>query len=59
MRLMEVWKKNDTKNSSVPSVRISFNADIYVLGLFYSPAIKEERMKHLKGMVHEWSPKEE
>ena len=30
---------------------------IYVLGLFYSPGLKEEKVKNLKDLVHEWSPK--
>ena len=30
---------------------------IYVLGLFYSLELKEEKVKNLKDLVHEWSPK--
>ncbi|WP_033149540.1 hypothetical protein [Prevotella sp. RM4] len=30
---------------------------IYVLGLFYSPGLGEEKVKNLKALVHEWSPK--
>ena len=30
---------------------------IYVLGLFYSPELGEEKVKNLKALVHEWSPK--
>ena len=30
---------------------------IYVLGLFYSPELGEEKVKNLKKLVHEWSPK--
>ena len=30
---------------------------IYVLGLFYSLGLKEEKVKNLKVLVHEWSPK--
>jgi hypothetical protein len=29
---------------------------IYVLGLFYSPGLGEEKVKKLKALVHEWSP---
>ncbi|WP_033148549.1 hypothetical protein [Prevotella sp. P6B1] len=30
---------------------------ICVLGLFYSPELGEEKVKNLKALVHEWSPK--
>lgn len=30
---------------------------IYVLGLFYSPELGDEKVKKLKALVHEWSPK--
>jgi hypothetical protein len=30
---------------------------IYVLGLFYSPGLSEEKVKNLKSLVHDWSPK--
>lgn len=30
---------------------------IYVLGLFYSPELGDEKVKNLKALVHEWSPK--
>ena len=29
---------------------------IYLLGLFYSPGLGEEKVKKLKALVHEWSP---
>ena len=30
---------------------------IYVLGLFYSPGLSEEKVKSLKSLVHDWNPK--
>ena len=30
---------------------------IYVLGLFYSPGLSEEKVKNLKALVHDWNPK--
>lgn len=30
---------------------------IYVLGLFYSPGLREEKVKNLKSLVHDWNPK--
>lgn len=30
---------------------------IYVLGLFYSPGLSEEKVKNLKSLVHDWNPK--
>ena len=30
---------------------------IYVLGLFYSPGLSDEKVKNLKSLVHDWSPK--
>ena len=30
---------------------------IYVLGLFYSPGLGDEKVRNLKALVHEWSPK--
>ena len=30
---------------------------IYVLGLFYSPGLVDEKVENLKSLVHEWSPK--
>lgn len=30
---------------------------IYVLGLFYSPGLSEEKVKNLKTLVHDWNPK--
>ena len=30
---------------------------IYVLGLFYSSGLRDEKVEHLKELVHEWSPK--
>ena len=30
---------------------------IYVLGLFYSPGLREEKVKNLKALVHDWNPK--
>ena len=30
---------------------------IYVLGLFYSPGLVDEKVENLKNLVHEWSPK--
>ena len=29
---------------------------IYVLGLFYSPGLREEKVENLKELVHEWNP---
>ena len=30
---------------------------IYVLGLFYSSGLRDEKVEHLKELVHEWSPR--
>jgi hypothetical protein len=30
---------------------------IYVLGLFYSPGLSDEKVKNLKALVHDWNPK--
>ena len=30
---------------------------IYVLGLFYSPGLSDEKVKNLKSLVHDWNPK--
>ena len=30
---------------------------IYVLGLFYSFGLRDEKVEHLKELVHEWSPR--